>query len=207
MRTHNSFIVLGAVLAIALSAASASAESHACQALLSHTAAAAKDDVEKLKTCVAEASAERKAKIAKFSFEGPKFETLVKAAAKFRDTRAENEIDPPGTALSARVLREQNAQDQDFFESLETFSQNQVPRLDFKKENIELNKSFKKILTAKNTSAWGGLTKDTINKTQKAWVEYRNAWRAFAGSEKADQVDAWLTQKRTQMLKSILGER
>jgi uncharacterized protein YecT (DUF1311 family) len=152
-------------------------------------------------------AAQRKLKYAQLPFKGPKYDALVKAAEVFRKERSQNEVDLSGTARSMFVVQEESIQDRDFYESLEAFSRNKAPKFALKKENAELNKAFKKILTAKDTSLWGTVTKDGIIKTQKAWVAYRNAWRTFAGPEKADLVDAWFTKKRTHMLKSILGER
>ena len=148
------------------------------------------------------------ARFAKLPFNGEKtFEALKAAAAKFRKARVDNEVDLSGTARAAQQLHENDIQDQDFIESVEMFSDNKSPKFKLRKENDLMNKVFKKIMATKEKDPWGTVTKDGIIKTQKAWVAYRNAWRAFAGAAKADQVDAWLTKKRTHMLKSILGER
>ena len=155
----------------------------------------------------AKAKAKREVEFTKLSFKGEDFNKLKIAAANFSKARSDNEVDLTGTDRGAMMVSEADIQDRDFLESLQTFEKGKSPKFDFKKENAKMNDAFKKILKTKNPEEnWGTVTKDNILTTQKAWIKYRDAWRKFAGPEKADQIDAWFTKKRTHMLNSFLKE-
>jgi len=150
------------------------------------------------------AKAVREEKFANLPFKGPAFEKLKSASAEFTKARAENEVDQSGTARAAQQLQEEDIQERDFLESLQTFAAGKAPHFNRKKEDDHLNDVFKKVMAFKDPANWWGtVTKDNILKTQRAWIKYRNAWREFAGADKADQVDAWFTKKRAHMLESF----
>lgn len=124
-----------------------------------------------------------------------------------------NEVDQSGSARGAFVVEDREAQEEEFFDSLLSFDQDDFPAYkdqDFIQADREMNLVYKKIqrLGSNDSNFWGTVTKHDIKESQKAWLKYRDAWVVFA-KQKYPSVSAaawktWLTLTRTARIKSFL---
>ena len=90
-------------------------------------------------------------------------------------------MDQSGSARSAFIIAEQSIQKKDFLESLQKLISKKAPKYavtEFKKDDEILNQLYQKTQGSK-PDLWGTITKEGIKSTQKAWIEYRDAWVAF----------------------------
>ncbi len=78
----------------------------------------------------------------------------------------------------------------------------------FQKSDAALNAAWKKVM-ANSFEDFGTVTRDGVRETQRAWIRYRDAWRAFAnltwpgmGETAAD----YLTRERTNALLCLVGD-
>ena len=101
-------------------------------------------------------------------------------------------------------------QEADFIESIEKLEKKKAPKYSAKQaseEDRKMNLIFKQIDTIKEPSIWGTITPDQISVTQKSWINYRDAWIAFAKIKypnySSESISAWFTKKRNHMLSSF----
>ncbi len=141
------------------------------------------------------------------------FERLQAASDRFTRRRSDDEIDKSGSARGQFVIEEAAIQKLDFIESLEKLEKKKAPRYSvkqLKEEDNKLNELYKKLekLDA-NEGVEGTITFKGVKATQKAWLEYRDAWIAFAKLRypeyPSESISAWFTKKRNHMLNSLLG--
>jgi len=139
------------------------------------------------------------------------FQRLKNAANHFTKIRSEEEIDLSGTARTVFLIGEANIQQRDFTESLKLLELNQAPHYSlaqFKDADQKLNFLFQKLIHG-NTLPQGTITQESVQKTQKAWIQYRDAWLAFAkikySQYSSESIAAWFTKKRNHMLDSLLN--
>lgn len=135
------------------------------------------------------------------------FKVIQHALKIFIAARAENEIDCSGTLCAYDSLRERSQITDDFIASVESFEQAQFPEFSSEQFRIvdrELNSVYKNI--TKDYRA-GTITFEGIRKTQRAWLQYRDAWVVFGkqrySSISADAWKTWLTKKRIKMLEEF----
>jgi hypothetical protein len=141
------------------------------------------------------------------------FQNLKKQAETFIAARSDLEVDQSGTARVAEVLEEASTQKEDLLKSLQDFEAGNLPTLsmdDYVDLDRELNQVYLKLKQAKDPE-FDTVKMADIQRTQRAWLAYRDAWARF-GKAKYPSIPAYawkayLTKKRTEMLKELLVER
>ena len=140
------------------------------------------------------------------------FSELQRAAEKFFEASAENEVDLSGTARAAFEIEAKASLEDGFVAALEKFARGDLPNYspsDFARADAELNSAYSAIQAKKPDAPdvpFGTLTPQGIQIAERAWLAYREAWVKF-GQVKypgvaAHSWRAWLTRERLQMLSS-----
>ena len=140
------------------------------------------------------------------------FARLESRANDFFDVRSSEEVDLSGTARAAFSIREEARQRDDFRASVAAFEKGALPRdsdAEFARLDARLNAVYKQ-LRALPKSEYGSIGFDGIQRTQRSWLAYRDAWVAF-GKVKYPKVtaNAWrayFTRKRIAMLEKLARE-
>jgi len=136
-------------------------------------------------------------------------ERLQKAASQFFLVRSSNEVDLSGTARAELEIEEQASLQDDLLTSLKDLAMGHLPLYSDNQKSLidkNLNKIYQQI--EKNQEfALGTIDRQSIKKTQLAWLKYQQAWIKF-GKIKYPQVDegswqAWLAEKRIKMLQDL----
>lgn len=138
--------------------------------------------------------------------------TALLAARKAWITAGDDEVDLSGTARAALVIDAEARHDDEFLELLTLVSNGGLPAVGAagaKAADAELNSVYGRVMKA-DEADFGTVKKTDIRNVQRAWIRYRDAWIAFAKAAfpaaSPDSVAAWLTKKRTEDLKSLIGE-
>jgi uncharacterized protein YecT (DUF1311 family) len=137
------------------------------------------------------------------------FSQLQHAANGFFITRSTNEVDQSGTARVELQLEEQDSLQDDLLTAFKKLAQGEFPvysNTQAVKLDQQLNQLYQRIIHNKNFAV-GTVERVNVEKTQKIWLKYRDAWVAF-GKLKYPQVSAqswktWLTEKRIAMLSDL----
>lgn len=133
------------------------------------------------------------------------FAELRKAADAFFTDRCGSEFGTETTQVQERAFLEN-----DFIARLQQLERGEFPKFtaaDLQKSETRLNDDLGKI-QAKGSIYQGQITAQGVNKTEKAWQAYKNAWIAF-GRKKYPNVQAvswqtWFTEDRAVMLEKML---
>lgn len=136
------------------------------------------------------------------------FIKLQKAANEFAEQHSNHEVDQSGTARSMFVIQEKALQKEDFLQSIQKLENNQAPKYtsaQWHEEDLKLNTLYQSLQKRSyDPESLGTITQKGIKKTQQAWINYRNAWVAFAKISypqySSDSIAAWFTKKRNHML-------
>lgn len=138
------------------------------------------------------------------------FRKLKKHAESFITERSFSEVDQSGTARGALVALEDVTQKEDFLKTLQDFEAGDLPRFsqdDYVKLNRELNQVYQQLKRKKDLD-FGTVEMDGVQRVQRSWLAYRDAWVKF-GKAKYPSVPeyawkAYFTKKRTEMLKGLI---
>jgi uncharacterized protein YecT (DUF1311 family) len=137
------------------------------------------------------------------------YDKLRAAADKYFEARTQNEVDLSGTARAALQIEEQAALEKSFLAALEQLEKKKaLPAKTGPLAEVDarLNVEYRRVMAVKEP-VWGTVEKAGITKTQRSWLKYRDAFVAFArqryASLPSDQIQAWLTDVRTAMLKEF----
>lgn len=139
---------------------------------------------------------------------------LRKRVAAFVDARSHGEVDVSGTARVAFVREEARLLEDDFLLSLQEFEAGKLPSFsldDFARADLELNQVYQRLKAQKDPAYVGAIVFEEIQKAQRSWLAYRDAWVAF-GKVRYPSVapHAWktyFTRKRVAMLRALETER
>lgn len=140
------------------------------------------------------------------------FAMLDSRASAFFDLRSVEEVDLSGTARSAFTIGEEARQREDFRLAVAAFEKGALPQggdADFARLDARLNAVYRQ-LKALPEPRFGTIRFEGIQRTQRAWLAYRDAWVAF-GKVRYPQVapNAWrayFTRKRIAMLEGLLEQ-
>lgn len=139
---------------------------------------------------------------------------LLAAAGRFAEASSNNEVDLSGTARCAFVAEAEQQQLDAFVALLETLESDSLPSASIAERqaaDTRLNTVYRQVMANidKDASSEGRIvdagtvTVEGVRETQRAWIDYRNAWLAFAQQrypQKADSIATWLTRQRTDAL-------
>jgi uncharacterized protein YecT (DUF1311 family) len=137
---------------------------------------------------------------------------LRKVASDFFEERTGWEVDLSGTARAMFEIEESDALEDDFQKHVSNSDNcafKKYSQQDYIKTDKLLNDLYLKIMGSKEFE-WGTVTKEGIKKTQRKWIQYRDAWATFA-KVKCAQVDenslkTIITKERIEQLKGFLEE-
>jgi uncharacterized protein YecT (DUF1311 family) len=140
------------------------------------------------------------------------FGRLRIAATEFFDARCINEVDASGTARAAMSWEESDSLEHNFYDKIVKANKcafRYAASSEFVRADSELNATYKKVMHSTD-QVWGTVTTDGIKQTQRAWLNYRDAWVAF-GSVRCAGIspETWktiLTRERISQLKGFLEE-
>jgi uncharacterized protein YecT (DUF1311 family) len=137
------------------------------------------------------------------------FDLLRKAADQYAFSHSREEIDLSGSARPMFVIEAQREQTSKFMASVKQLSAGQVPEAEPKvAQDIDrkLNRTYAALGKAK-TLRKTTITFDGIQKTQKLWLKYRDAWVAYGRVKSptlsASALIAWQTAKRVEILQGL----
>jgi len=134
------------------------------------------------------------------------FHTLMEEANKFYEVQAKNGVNLEGTfEVQEEIFFKNN-----LLSALEAFERGELPKYsaeEFQKSEAEEQAAYLRTQNGPDTK-WGTITRESVRKSQDAWLRYRNAWTAF-GRQKYPSVSeqswkAWLDQDRTVMFNRFL---
>lgn len=140
------------------------------------------------------------------------FASLESRADAFFDLRSVEEVDLSGTARAAFTIEEEARQREDFRLAVAAFEKGALPQggdAEFARLDARLNAVYRQ-LKALPAPQFGTIRFEGIQRTQRAWLAYRDAWVAF-GKVRYPQVApnawrAWFTRKRIAMLEGLLEQ-
>jgi len=134
------------------------------------------------------------------------FASLARVADRFIRMRVESEVDLSGTGRAASEFEEEDKLRKDFVSSLEEFERGELPSFseaEWRESDQRLN-SIYQLTQEKSDVIYGTVTPTLIQKTERVWLEYREAWVKFGlvkyPSVSLDSWRTWLTQTRIEML-------
>lgn len=136
------------------------------------------------------------------------FEKLQKTFEVFLEAK-QGEIDMSGTARASLWLGEEQSLKEVFLKILKECAQGKIPSFtshQYQEADRQLNALYKEARHKKYFEI-SGITSEGIQKTQKAWLKYRDAWVTF-GHLKCSNItpDSWktlLTKERIKELQSL----
>ncbi len=137
------------------------------------------------------------------------FQSLSAVGDLFFSARAESEQDLSGTARAQLVIDEEGRLREEFLNSVKSFEKGQFPSdSDFVQADKELNEVYSKFMKSELPEDFGTITKDSIKRTQRKWIQYRDAWIAFAALKyphlAQERLNTFLTRQRSAHLKALL---
>jgi uncharacterized protein YecT (DUF1311 family) len=150
----------------------------------------------------------------------PAFRKLQGAEDAFDELRSGNEVDLSGTGRAAFELEEQDKLRDQFLINLKRFSApHVVSPVPLPSADRQLNAAYQRLqqsLPSREQQARdpdsmaGTINFDGVQKTQRAWLDLRSAWIAFAkvthSTASPNQVAAILTMQRVHQQQSLLPQ-
>jgi uncharacterized protein YecT (DUF1311 family) len=139
----------------------------------------------------------------------------VKAQQAYSEAHARGEIDTSGTARAAQQIESEEDLRYEFVAVIKAFEKDfEPPKSERDKGNpdAEMNRIYLDALalSKQKKAEYGAVQPDGIRATQRAWLEYRNAWLTFAKIHYPSVLkDSWLallTEDRIAILKSTFCE-
>ncbi len=138
------------------------------------------------------------------------YEPLRRAFEEFVAASAAGDLALGGSSYaSLRNRLEQGLRDQ-FAGMLQRLEAGRDPRFttaQFRTEDLQLNQAYRARLADERQFDAPGLSPDSIQNAQRAWLRYRDAFLAFAAVKyprvPRDSLAAWITQNRSQIIPGI----
>jgi len=139
------------------------------------------------------------------------YDKLYAAEGRFEETRVNNELDMSGSARNMFVLQDRGRLRDQFIINLDRFSKGDIPQAtaeDVKKLDAEMNAVYQRLMQLPESAYEVGTVKrDGVRETQRAWLQLRDAWMAFAKPAypklTADRVMAQLIRLRLHQLQAL----
>jgi uncharacterized protein YecT (DUF1311 family) len=138
------------------------------------------------------------------------YEPLRRAFEEFVAASAAGDLASGGSSYaSLRNRLEQGLRDQ-FADMLQRLENGRAPRFtaaQFRTEDLQLNQAYQARLADERQYDAPGITPESIQNAQRAWLRYRDAFLAFAAVKyprvARERLAAWLTQNRSQIIPGI----
>ncbi len=138
------------------------------------------------------------------------YEPLRRAFEEFVAASASGDLARSGTShVSLRNRLEQGLRDQ-FADMLQRLESGRAPSFtsgQLRTEDLQLNQAYRARLADERQYDAPGITPDSIQNAQRAWLRFRDAFLAFAAVKypqvPRDSLAAWITQNRSQIIPGI----
>lgn len=138
------------------------------------------------------------------------YEPLRRAFEEFVAASAGGDLARGGSShASLRGRLEQGLRDQ-FADMLQKLERGRAPRFtagQLRTEDLQLNQAYQARLADERQYDAPGISPDSIQNAQRAWLRYRDAFLAFAAVKyprvQRDSLAAWITQNRSQIIPGI----
>lgn len=138
------------------------------------------------------------------------YEPLRRAFEEFVAASASGDLARGGSShASLRNRLEQGLRDQ-FAEMLQRLEAGRAPAFtaaQFRTEDLQLNQAYQARLADERQFDAPGISPESIQNAQRAWLRYRDAFLAFAAVKyprvARERLAAWLTQNRSQIIPGI----
>lgn len=138
------------------------------------------------------------------------YEPLRRAFEEFVAASKEGELARGGSSYGPlRSRLEQGLRDQ-FADMLQRLERGRAPRFtagQLRTEDLQLNQAYQARLADERQFDAPGISPDSIQNAQRAWLRYRDAFLAFAAVKyprvPRDSLAAWITQNRSQIIPGI----
>ena len=138
------------------------------------------------------------------------YEPLRRAFEEFVAASAGGDLARGGSSYaSLRNRLEQGLRDQ-FADMLQRLEAGRAPLFtaaQFRTEDLQLNQAYQARLADERQYDAPGITPDSIQNAQRAWLRYRDAFLAFAAVKypqmQRERLAAWITQNRSQIIPGI----
>lgn len=138
------------------------------------------------------------------------YEPLRRAFEEFVAASASGDLARGGSShASLRNRLEQGLRDQ-FAEMLQQLEAGRAPRFtegQFRTEDLQLNQAYRARLADERQYDAPGISPESIQNAQRAWLRYRDAFLAFAAVKyprvARASLAAWITQNRSQIIPGI----
>ena len=155
--------------------------------------------------------AAQRAMIARWSAEQrTAYEPLRRAFEEFVAASKAGDLARAGTShISLSNRLEQGLRDQ-YADMLRRLERGNAPRFtaaQFRTEDLQLNQAYRARIADEQQYDAPGISPESIQNAQRAWLRYRDAFLAFAAVKyprvPRDSLAAWLTQNRSQIIPGI----
>lgn len=138
------------------------------------------------------------------------YEPLRRAFEEFVAASANGDLARGGSShASLRNRLEQGLRDQ-FAVMLQQLENGRAPRFtqaQFRTEDLQLNQAYRARLADERQFDAPGITPESIQNAQRAWLRYRDAFLAFAAVKypqvSRESLAAWITQNRSQIIPGL----
>jgi hypothetical protein len=138
------------------------------------------------------------------------YEPLRRAFEEFVAASASGDLASGGSShASLRNRLEQGLRDQ-FADMLQRLERGRAPSFtpgQLRTEDLQLNQAYQARLADERQYDAPGISPDSIQNAQRAWLRYRDAFLAFAAVKyprvTRDSLAAWITQNRSQIIPGI----
>jgi hypothetical protein len=138
------------------------------------------------------------------------YEPLRRAFEEFVAASASGDLARGGSSYaSLRSRLEQGLRDQ-FADMLQRLERGRAPNFtagQLRTEDLQLNQAYQARLADERQFDAPGISPESIQNAQRAWLRYRDAFLAFAAVKypqvSRDSLAAWLTQNRSQIIPGI----
>lgn len=138
------------------------------------------------------------------------YEPLRRAFEEFVAASASGDLARGGSShASLRTRLEQGLRDQ-FADMLQRLEGGRAPRFtsaQLRTEDLQLNQAYRARIADEQQYDAPGISPESIQNAQRAWLRYRDAFLAFAAVKypavPRDSLAAWLTQNRSQIIPGI----
>ncbi len=140
---------------------------------------------------------------------------LVQIEEEYSHAHAKGEINTAGTARAADQIAAEQDLREEFLAALSFFEKGNIPKgsaNDFAKADKDLNLLYRKAMADAEArkSEYGAVQPEGIQDAERAWLNYRNAWIAFAKLHyPTTSANSWLTlltKDRIDVLEDTLCE-
>lgn len=134
-------------------------------------------------------------------------ERLREAHQAYADAHGAGEVEQTGTLRVALTINAEEYLHELFLDNLRLLARGRAPQSDraqFAAADRALNSAYRERIRDEFFDEPGAVTREGIRNAQRAWIQYRDAFVAFAAIKfpgtSRDSLAAWLTRQRTEML-------